>query len=49
MQVCILVLVTTIVITNVYISGLNKIKEVMYNQKYSIEEEYTERYRINES
>ena len=38
MQVCILVLVTTIVISNVYISGLNKIKEVMYYQNYSIEE-----------
>lgn len=43
------VLVTTIVITNVYISGLNKIKEIMYYQKYSIEDEYTDDTEINES
>jgi len=43
------VLVTTIVITNVYISGLNKIKEIMYYQKYSIEDEYTEDTYTNES
>ncbi|MBQ3421872.1 MAG: hypothetical protein IJH34_09415, partial [Romboutsia sp.] len=43
------VLVTTIVITNVYISGLNKIKEIMYCQKYSIEDEYTEDIYTNES
>ena len=35
-------LVTTIVITNIYISGLNKIKESMYYQNYSFGKEYTE-------
>lgn len=35
-------LVTTIVITNIYISGLNKIKEAMYYQNYSFGKEYTE-------
>ena len=34
-------LVTTIVITNIYISGLNKIKEAMYYQNYSFGKEYT--------
>ena len=32
-------LVTTIVITNIYISGLNKIKESMYYQNYSFGKE----------
>ena len=35
------ILVTTIVITNVYISGLNKIKEALYYENYSFENEYT--------
>ena len=34
------ILVTTIVITNVYISGLNKIKEALYYENYSFENEY---------
>lgn len=42
-------LVTTIVITNIYISGLNKIKEAMYYQNYSFEKEYTEEKSINEN
>ncbi len=42
-------LVTTIVITNIYISGLNKIKEIMYYQNYSFEKEYKENTYINES
>ena len=37
-----IMLVTTIVITNMYVSGLNKIKETMYYQNYSFENEYTE-------
>ena len=41
-------LVTTIVITNIYISGLNKIKEAMYYQNYSFGKEYTEEKNINE-
>ena len=39
-------LVTTIVITNIYISGLNKIKEAMYYQNYSFGKEYTEEKNI---
>ncbi len=35
-------LVTTIVITNIYISGLNQIKEAMHYQNYSFEKEYIE-------
>jgi hypothetical protein len=35
------ILVTTIVTTNMYISGLNKIKEAMYYENYSFENEYT--------
>jgi len=42
-------LVTTIVITNIYISGLNKIKEIMYYQNYSFEREYKEDEYISES
>ena len=42
-------LVTTIVITNIYISGLNKIKESMYYQNYSFGKEYTEEKIINEN
>ena len=42
-------LVTTIVITNIYISGLNKIKEAMYYQNYSFGKEYTEEKIINEN
>lgn len=42
-------LVTTIVITNIYISGLNKIKEAMYYQNYFFGKEYTEEKIINEN
>lgn len=42
-------LVTTIVITNIYISGLNKIKEAMYYQNYSFEKEYIQEKSINEN
>ena len=35
------ILVTTIVITNMYISGLNKIKDVMSYENYSFENEYS--------
>ena len=38
-------LVTTIVITNMYISGLNKIKEVMYYQNYYFDKEYEKLYK----
>lgn len=37
-----IVLATTIVISNVYMSGLNKIEEAMYYQNYANEERYKE-------
>ena len=42
-------LVTTIVITNMYISGLNKIKEVMYYQNYYFDKSYKQDKYINEN
>lgn len=41
------VMATTIVITNVYISGLNKIKESMYYQNYAIDSRYHDKYDSN--
>ena len=41
------VLVSTIVITNIYISGLNKIKEAMYYQNYAFENRYADKYNSN--
>lgn len=41
------VLVSTIVITNIYMSGLNKIQEAMYYQNYAFENRYTEKYNSN--
>lgn len=37
-----IVLVTSIVITNIYMSGLNKIEEAMYYQNYANEDRYKE-------
>lgn len=42
-----IVLVSTIVITNIYISGLNKIKESMYYQNYAFDNRYSDRYTSN--
>lgn len=42
-----IVLVSTIVITNMYMSGLNKIKEAMYYQNYALEERYKDKYASN--
>lgn len=42
-----IVLVSTIVITNIYMSGLNKIKEAMYYQSYVFDERYKDRYASN--
>lgn len=42
-----IVLVSTIVITNMYMSGLNKIKEAMYYQNYAFEERYKDKYASN--
>ncbi|MGL4912745.1 MAG: hypothetical protein ACRC3Y_10000 [Romboutsia sp.] len=42
-----IVLVTSIVTTNIYISGLNKIKEAMYYQNYLNQGKYTDRYASN--
>lgn len=42
-----IVLVSTIVITNIYMSGLNKIKEAMYYQSYTFDEQYKEKYASN--
>lgn len=39
-------LVTTIVITNIYISGVNKIKQSMYYENYYFYEEYDEEYIV---
>ena len=44
-----IILVTTIVITNIYMSGLNKIKQAMYYQNYSFDKEYIEEKYINEN
>lgn len=42
-----IVLVSSIVITNIYISGLNKIKESMYYQNYAFDNRYSDRYSSN--
>ena len=42
-----IVLVTSIVTTNIYISGLNKIKEAMYYHNYLNQGKYTDRYASN--
>ncbi|MGL6105598.1 hypothetical protein [Romboutsia sp.] len=42
-----IVLVSTIVITNIYISGLNKIKEAMYYQNYAFDRRYSDKYTSN--
>lgn len=42
-----IVLVSTIVITNIYISGLNKIKEAMYYHNYALEDRYDDKYASN--
>lgn len=42
-----IVVVSTIVITNVYISGLNKIKEAMYYQNYAFDRRYSDKYASN--
>lgn len=42
-----IVLVSTIVITNIYISGLNKIKEAMYYQNYAYDKRYIDKYTSN--
>lgn len=42
-----IVLVSTIVITNMYISGLNKIREAMYYQNYAFDERYKDKYDSN--
>lgn len=41
------VLVTSIVTTNIYMSGLNKIKEAMYYQNYLNDGKYDDRYASN--
>ena len=41
------VLATTIVISNMYMSGLNKIKEALYYQNYASDERYKDRYVSN--
>ena len=41
------VAVSTIVISNIYISGLNKIKEVMYYQNYASDRSYSDKYESN--
>lgn len=41
------VAVSTIVISNIYISGLNKIKEVMYYQNYASDRSYSDKYASN--
>ncbi|HSQ89539.1 hypothetical protein [Romboutsia sp.] len=41
------VLVSTIVITNIYMSGLNKIKEAMYYHNYAVENRYYDKYASN--
>lgn len=41
------VVVSTIVITNVYISGLNKIREAMYYQNYAFDRRYSDKYASN--
>lgn len=41
------VLATTIVISNVYISGLNSIKESMYYQNYALDSGYQDKYDSN--
>lgn len=41
------VLATTIVISNVYISGLNSIKESMYYQNYALDSRYKDKYDSN--
>lgn len=42
-----IVLVTTIVITNIYVSGLNKIKDAMYYQNYLSDNRYEDKYTSN--
>ena len=42
-----IVVVSTIVITNVYISGLNKIREAMYYQNYAFDRRYSDKYASN--
>jgi len=42
-----IVAVSTIVISNIYISGLNKIKEVMYYQNYASDRRYSDKYVSN--
>ncbi|RDY24082.1 hypothetical protein CHF27_004500 [Romboutsia maritimum] len=41
------VLATTIVISNMYMSGLNKIKEALYYQSYASDERYKDKYVSN--
>ncbi|MCE0594522.1 hypothetical protein LWE76_05775, partial [Clostridioides difficile] len=41
------VLATTIMISNIYMSGLNKIKESMYYHNYISDETYDEKYVSN--
>jgi len=41
------VLATTIVISNVYMSGLNKIEEILYYQNYALDETYKDKYTSN--
>lgn len=42
-----IVVVSTIVITNVYISGLNKIRDIMYYQNYAFDRRYSDKYASN--
>lgn len=42
-----IVLVSTIVTTNMYMSSLNKIKEAMYYQSYALDEQNIEKYASN--
>lgn len=39
-----IVVMTTIVITNIYMSGLNRIKDIIYYQSYSFDQGYKEKY-----
>lgn len=42
-----IVLVTSIAISNIYMSGLNKIEEVLYYQNYSLDKTYKDKYVSN--
>lgn len=42
-----IVLVSTIVMTNIYMSGLSKIREAMYYQNYAVDELYKDKYASN--